>query len=239
MADAAASPDPMAVIRSRRFIVLLALAAVVGLVVSFASWGFLELIHQIQVGVFEDLPKDLGYDNGAPTWWPLPVLALAGLIVAFAVARLPGSGGHNPAEGLKTGVTQPIELPGVLLAALATIGLGVVLGPEAPLIALGGGLGVLVIRRARKDAPEELTAVMAAAGTFAALAMIFESPLIASVVVIEAAGLGGARLPVVLVPGMLAAGIGSLMLVGMGSWTGLNPEQIAIGILDLPDFARP
>src|SRR3954447_1984902 len=80
---------------------------------------------------------------------------------------------------------------------------------------------------------------MAAAGTFAALAMIFESPLIASVVVIEAACLGGPRLPVVLVPGMLAAGIGSLMLVGLGSWTGLNTEGIAIGILDLPNFARP
>src|SRR4029450_11046318 len=80
---------------------------------------------------------------------------------------------------------------------------------------------------------------MAAAGTFAALAMIFESPLIASVVVIEAAGLGGPRLPVVLVPGMLAAGIGSLMLVGMGSWTGLNTEDIAIGTLDLPNFAPP
>jgi H+/Cl- antiporter ClcA len=100
-------------------------------------------------------------------------------------------------------------------------------------------VGVFVFRRVRKAAPDELTAVMAAAGTFAALAMIFESPLIAAVVVIEAAGLGGPRLPLVLVPGMLAAGIGSLMLVGMGSWTGLNTEQIAIGILDLPNFARP
>ena len=81
--------------------------------------------------------------------------------------------------------------------------------------------------------------MMAAAGTFAALAMIFESPLIASVVVIEAAGLGGPRLPVVLVPGLLAAGIGSLMLVGLGSWTGLNTGGHRIGILDLPNFARP
>ncbi len=66
MADAAATPDPMSIIRSRRFLVLLVLAAVVGLVVSFAAWGFLELVHQIQVGVFTDLPKDLGYDHGAP-----------------------------------------------------------------------------------------------------------------------------------------------------------------------------
>ena len=40
-----------------------------------------------------------------------------------------------------------------MLAAVATIGLGLVLGPEAPLIALGGGLGILAIRLVRRDAP--------------------------------------------------------------------------------------
>jgi H+/Cl- antiporter ClcA len=218
---------------------LVVLAAVVGLVASVAAWGFLELVHQVQVGVWDKLPEGLGYDDGAPLWWAVPVLAIAGALIAVAIVRLPGEGGHVPADGLKPGVTEPVELPGVMLAAVAGIGLGVVLGPEAPLIALGGGLGVLVIRRVRKDAPDDLTAVMVAAGTFAALSVIFESPLIASVVVIEAAGLGGPRLPVVLVPGLLAAGIGSLMLVGMGSWTGLDTEDIAIGTLDLPNFARP
>jgi len=97
MADAAAPPDPSSIIRSRRFVVLLMIAAVVGLVVSFAAWGFLELVHQIQVGVFTGLPKDLGYDVGAPMWWYLLVLALAGLIAAAAIERLPGRGGHVPA----------------------------------------------------------------------------------------------------------------------------------------------
>jgi H+/Cl- antiporter ClcA len=239
MPEPPASPDVTAILRSRAFVGLLVLAAVVGLVASVAAWGFLELVHQVQVGVWDKLPDGLGYDDGAPLWWALPVLAIAAVPIAVAIVRLPGEGGHVPAEGLKAGVTEPVELPGVMLAAVAGIGLGVVLGPEAPLIALGGGLGVLVIRRVRKDAPDEVTAVMAAAGTFAALSMIFESPLIASVVVIEAAGLGGPRLPVVLVPGLLAAGIGSLMLVGMGSWTGLNTEDIAIGTLDLPKFVRP
>ena len=43
---------------------------------------------------------------------PLGVKMLCS-VVAFAIVRLPGEGGHVPAEGLKTGVTQPIELPGV------------------------------------------------------------------------------------------------------------------------------
>ena len=54
--------------------VLCAFAAVVGVVVSLAAWCFLEAIHQIQHGVFTDLPSDMGY-HSAPWWWLLLVLA--------------------------------------------------------------------------------------------------------------------------------------------------------------------
>jgi H+/Cl- antiporter ClcA len=231
--DGAAAPT------GRQILALLAVSATVGLVVSLAAWGFLEAIHQIQVGAFQSLPKDLGYDHGAPIWWPLPVLGLAGLIVALAIVRLPGSGGHNPAEGLKTGATAPLELPGVLLAALATIGLGLVLGPEAPLIALGSGLGVLAIRQVRRDAPEPVVAVVAAAGSFAAISFIFGSPLIGAVILIEAAGLDRRRLQIVVPAGLLAAGIGSLVSIGMGQWTGLSSKDYALAPLTLPSFTRP
>src|SRR5436309_2779328 len=131
MSETAASPgDPAATIRSRRFLVLLVLAALIGVVASLAAWCFLELIHQIQVGVYTDLPKDFGY-HSAPEWWSLPVTAIAGVVAAFAIVRLPGRGGHLPADGLGGGLTQPVELPGVILAALATVGLGIVLGPES------------------------------------------------------------------------------------------------------------
>jgi H+/Cl- antiporter ClcA len=240
MADAGAPQDPIATIRSGRFLVLLALAAVVGVVVSFAAWGFLELVHQIQVGVFTDLPKDLGYDHGAPMWWYVLILGIAGVVTAFAIVSLPGTGGHLPANGLQaSGVTKPIELPGILLAAFATIGLGLVLGPEAPLIALGGGLAVLTLGLIRKDSPPEVQTVVAAAGTFAAVALIFESPLLAAVILIEAAGLGGPQLSLILLPGLLAAGVGSVVLIGMGSWTGLSTSDIALPTLSLPPFARP
>src|SRR5215468_9461141 len=108
--------DPRSLIRSRQYRVLLVLAALIGLLVSAASWGFLELVHKLQTGVYQDLPKDLGY-HAVPSWWPLPWLALAGLLTAVAILRLPGGGGHVPADGLKTGgaLTQPIELPGVVL----------------------------------------------------------------------------------------------------------------------------
>jgi H+/Cl- antiporter ClcA len=237
---AAATPgDHAPAVPPRQFLALLAFAGVVGLVVSLAAWCFLEGVHQIQHGLFTDLPKDLGYDHGAPLWWSLPTCAIAGIVVAFAIRRLPGNGGHVPAEGLKVSPTQPIELPGVMLAAVATLGLGIVLGPEAPLIALGGGLGALAARLARRDAPPQMITILAAAGSFAAVSFIFASPLIAAVILIEAIGLGGAALQMVVVPGLLAAGIGSLVSLGLGSWTGLSNSDFALGPVSLPQFARP
>ena len=236
---APAEPDPTEVMANRRFAMLLVFVAIVGVITSVVAWGFLELVHQIQVGVFTDLPKDLGYDNGAPNWWYLVALAIAGLITAFAIVRLPGNGGHIPANGLSTERLGPEALPGVILAALASIGLGAVIGPEAPLIAIGGGLGVLAARRLQKDPPQQMVDIVAASATFAAVSFLFGSPLIASIILIEAIGLGGSQLRIVLVPGLMAAGIGSLVSLGMGSWTGLSTSDISIGVLPLPEFARP
>ena len=240
MSETATQPrDPASILRERSYRGLLILAAIVGVLVSIASWGFLEAVHYTQVWVFQDLPGELGFTS-VPTWWPLPVLALAGLIIAFAIARLPGSGGHEPSEGLKSGPpTRPIELPGVMLAAFATIALGMVLGPEGPLIALGTGLGILSMRLVRRDAPDQALSVIAAAGSFAAISSIFGSPVIGAIIIIEAAGLGGPTLPLVLLPGLLAAGIGSLVFIGMGSMTGLSTAAYSIVPLSLPSYPRP
>ncbi|HEY2435638.1 MAG TPA: chloride channel protein [Solirubrobacteraceae bacterium] len=237
---AAAAPDPRSQIRTRQYRVLLVFAALVGVLVSVVSWGFLELVYYIQHGIYKDLPGDLGFST-VPWWWPLPWLALAGLLTALAITRLPGGGGHVPSDGLKMGggPARAIELPGILLAALATLGLGLVLGPEAPLIALGTALGALAMRLARRDAPDQALALMAAAGAFAAVSSLFGSPVVGAVIIIEATGLGGATLPVILLPGLLAAGIGSLVFTGMGSLTGLSTNAFALSPLALPAFSKP
>ena len=232
--------DPVALIRSRRYRVLLVLAALVGLVVSFASWLFLEAVHELEVEVYERLPHHLGYEH-VPLWWPLPWLALAGLLTAFAIVRLPGHGGHVPADGLKAGGTPlgPIDLPGVLLAGLATLGLGLVLGPEGPLIAIGTGLGILSMSLIQRDASQQALSLMAAAGSFAAIASVFGSPVIGAVIIIEAVGLGGPMLSVVLLPGLTAAGIGSLVFIGLGSWSGFSTAAWALSPFPLPSYGGP
>ena len=228
-----------ATIRSKRYVALLVVVAVIGVIVSLAAWCFLEGIHQIQQELYTHLPHALGYQNGPPKWWPLPVLAIGALIVALAITRLPGNGGHIPAEGLSAGgPSGPSVLPGVILAGLATIGFGLVLGPEAPLIAIGAGLAALMISLARRDTPPQAVMVVAAAGSFSALSFIFSSPLIAAVILIEATGLGGPKLRVVLIPGLLAAGIGTLVSLGMGHFTGLSTSAYALGPLPLSTATR-
>ena len=230
-----AALDPAAILRSRDFVKLLVLAAVIGIIVSVVGWAFLELVHQIQLGVFQDLPDALGF-SGVPEWWYFLWLAIAGVITAFAIVKLPGKGGHLPANGLQVGGNEPSYVPGIALAALATLGLGAVLGPEAPLIALGSGVAVACVKFARKDSPAQLLMIIGAAGSFAAISVIFGSPIVAAILVIEATGLGGPMLPLILIPGLMAAGIGSLVFIGMANFTGLSTSAYALSPLQLPHF---
>ncbi|MFJ9949080.1 chloride channel protein [Kitasatospora sp. NPDC091207] len=235
-------PDAVrAVLLKKGYLVLLLISALVGIPVSLAAFGFVSLEHELQHWVWESLPQALGLDR-APWWWPLPALLLAGLLVVPVIIRLPGRGGHIPVDGLGGPPTLPKAVPGVVLAALVCLPLGVVLGPEAPLMALGSGLALLAVRPAWLTAKPQLAPVLGAAGSAAAISTIFGSPLVAAVMIIEAAGLGGPQLTVLILPCLLASGIGALVFTGFGHWTGLSigalslPSVPASGIPDPGDF---
>jgi H+/Cl- antiporter ClcA len=230
-------PDPLVLLRSRSYVQLLVVAALIGIPVSAFAYGFLKLVDVLQTELFEDLPGQLGFAT-TPAWWPLPLLALSGLLTALAITRLPGTGGHSPADGFHPGgAVAPVELPGIFFAALATLGFGAVLGPEAPLILIGSGLGVLAVRLASRDAPDQAAAIVAAAGSFAAISSLLGSPLLGAFLLLEASGLGGPTLGLVLLPGLLAAGVGSLVFVGLDSLTGFGTLSLAIP--DLPAVGHP
>ena len=93
--------DPMAMVRSRAYVGLLALAAVIGAPIrpsptSSSSWS------RGPARDLRPLAYGLGF-GGIPVWWPLPVLALAGVLVGRSISYLPGTGGHKPADGFKAG----------------------------------------------------------------------------------------------------------------------------------------
>jgi hypothetical protein len=232
-----AATDPLSLVRSRGYVVLLLIAAVLGVPISAAAFGFLALVNKLQSLTYTDLPQALGF-HGTPSWWPVPLLAVAGLLVGPIVRYLPGNGGHEPARGfVASGPTPTANLPGVALAALASLGLGAVIGPEAPLIALGSGLAVAALRLTRKSFPKQGTAVVGASGSFAAISTLLGSPLLGAFLLMEMSGFGGAMLGVVLVPGLLASGIGALIFTGLGSWTGLGTYSLTLP--NVPHAATP
>jgi len=204
-------------------------AAILGIPISAVAYGFLALVAAIQHFLFTSLPNQI-LGSPAPAWWPVPWLVLCGLLTALTIRYLPGNAGHSPAFGFKTGGGPPTgrELPGVVLAALTTLSLGAVLGPEAPLIAIGGGLAALTVRLAKKDAPPMAVTIMASAGSFAAISTLLGSPILGAFLIMEAAGVGGLTLSLVALPGLLASGIGALVFVGLDNWTGLGTFSLAI-----------
>jgi len=230
--------DPFAALRSRSYLGLLIVAAALGVPIAAAAYWFLKLIADVDEWLYTDLPRGLGFD-GEPTWWPVLPLVVAGVVVGLVVRYLPGRGGESPADGFKAGgVAQPIELPGIAIAALASIGLGAVVGPEGPLIALGGGLAFLAMRLAQRgDVPAQTAAVVAVTGSFAAISTLLGSPLAGAFLLMEASGLGGATATTVLIPGLLGAGIGALIFTGLSSLTGYGTFSLAIP--DLPPVATP
>ncbi|MGW3860899.1 chloride channel protein [Streptomyces sp. NPDC005047] len=216
---------------------LLLLCVLLGVPIALACFFFVGLQHQLQHWVWTSLPEAAGYDT-PPWWWPLPALVLAGLILAPIVTRMPGAGGHLPVNGLGGPPVGPKALPGAVLAALATLPLGVVLGPEAPLMAVGSGLALLAVRRrAGAGGDQRAGAILATAGSTAAISTILGGPVAAAVLLIEGAGLAGAQMVVLLLPCLLASATGSLVFTGFGQWTGLKIGALALP--DLPPAANP
>ena len=95
----------------------------------------------------------------------------------------------------------------------------------------------LAIRTVKRDAPPSAVAIIATAGSFAAISTLIGSPIVAAFLMLEVAGLGGTMLAVALLPGLLAAGIGFLVFVGLDELTGRGTFSIAIP--DLPAFTTP
>jgi H+/Cl- antiporter ClcA len=213
------------------------MAAIVGAPISAVAYLYLAAANRLQKWLYASLPGELGFKS-VPAWWPFPLLIIGGLLVAVVVTYLPGTGGHKPLEGLKVGGVAPAaELPGIALAALVTLGCGAVLGPEAPLIALGGGLCAWAVSHALKGDKPQAVLILAAAGSFAAISTMLGNPLVGAFVLMEAAGLSSSMLELVLLPGLLAAGIGALVFTGLDSWTGLG--TFSLGLPGLPSFGRP
>lgn len=218
-------------LHSPNYLVLLVTAGLLGIPLSLVAFAFLAIVHELEYLLWYELPSALGY-SGPPPWWPIVTIASAGALVALAVRHLPGHGGHVPVAGFGAGATPPIALPGILLAAGASLVGGAVVGPEAPLIAIGSGLALLAVRHTRFRQDAAASATLAAAGSAAAVSAIFGNPLVAAVIFLEVLGLARRQIVLLALPCLLSSGIGALVFTGLGRWAGLEIGALALPGLD-------
>jgi len=210
-------------------------AGLLGIPVAFAAVLFQTASHELMDLVWDRVPDWAGWSEPAG-WYVLLVPAVGGALVALA-CRLPGHGGHAALDGLSLGDVRAVDLGSILLAALLTLGAGLVLGPEAPLVALGVGLGALAVGLLRVDATESRLLVLA--GAFAAIAALFGGPLVAAFLLLEMvakSGMVSARvIGHALLPGFVAAGTGALVWTGIAGWPGLHKEGLDLPVLPAYD----
>jgi H+/Cl- antiporter ClcA len=216
---------------ARSYLRLVILGALVGIPAALVAALFLALVHDAEHWLWHDLPDALGHSK--PPWYLVVSLpAVGGLIVALVRLLLPGDGGHRPLQGLAMGPTPLRNGPGIALAGFATLCFGAVLGPEAPLIALGSVIGMTMTLFYRANQQE--ATVLATAGSFSAISALFGGPLVGGMLMVEGGlAMGTALLPVIL-PGFVAAAVGYLIFVGFGDWGGLHAQSLVVP--DLPPY---
>lgn len=198
----------------------------IGLAIPFALLGsviatiFFFLEEHLIIAVWSDLPKALGMTE--PAWWLVVLLPLIGASLVMVAWRLPGRTDLGPLEGLHFDVTSA-TFASVILAAFGTLIFGLVLGPEAPLLACGTAAGAFILRR-QPDPVMKFGMLMTA---LAAIAAIFGSPIVVVLMLAEFTALG--RIPAAaLMPGFVALGVAYVAQTGVGGWSGLGSSSLAV-----------
>jgi len=222
---ASSTPAPALQPTGRPYLTLVVIGAVIGIPGAFLAALFLGFVHYLEHVFWTDLPSAIGH--ATPPWYLVIGLPVVGAAVVLAARRLlPGDGGHRPLVGIGGPPTPVRNVLGVVLAAVGTLAFGAVLGPEAPVVAVGSAVGlavIVVVKRAAPAAP-----ILGTAGSLSAVSALFEGPLVAGMLFTEG-GLGmGANLLPALLPGLVAAAVGYVIFIGFGSWNGLNAAGLAV-----------
>jgi H+/Cl- antiporter ClcA len=204
---------------------LVAFGALIGIPAALVAAVFLAFVHDLEHWLWVDLPSSLG--ESSPPWYLVVGLPVVGAcVVILARTLLPGDGGHSPLQGIG-GAPTPIPYgPGVALAAIGTLSFGAVLGPEAPLIALGSVVGLTVTALARVGQREQ--GVLATAGSFSAISALFGGPIVGGLLLVEGGLEMGTMLLPIILPGFVAAAVGYVIFIGLGDWGGLAAPGLAV-----------
>jgi H+/Cl- antiporter ClcA len=203
-------------------------AALVGILSALSLIAISLLADRLEDLLWDVLPSGFGLD-GSEAGWIIGVLTVVGLVTGFLVWRIPGHAGPDPATtSLVSAPLPPAVLPGLAIVVVISLGGGVSLGPENPIIAINIALAVWLGRRAMGRVPAPQWVGFAAAGTVGAL---FATPVGAALMLTETpADPAG--------PGVWDRLFAPLVAAATGSLTMYVLEQPTF-VLDVPAYPGP
>jgi H+/Cl- antiporter ClcA len=146
------------------------IAGVIGLVFGYVV---LEVVNAGIAYVWETIPSTW---ETTPIWYVVGMLAVAAVLV-YVIRTYVGDAGHSPLGGIKVSSLTPKEYLGVMLAILASLFGGVVLGPEVALVASGSVVGGLVAKRFKYADPQSEKRIVGF-GALGAILALFVGPLL-------------------------------------------------------------
>jgi chloride channel protein, CIC family len=159
-------------------------AAVVGVGCALALITLTVLADRVEDLLWDVVPGWFGLD-GTEWGWILLMLTAVGIATGVLVTVLPGHAGPDPAtQSLVSPPLPAAMLPSLAIVVILSLGGGVSLGPENPIIAINVALAVWLGHRALSNVPPPQWIGFAAAGTVGAL---FATPVGAALLLSERA----------------------------------------------------
>lgn len=162
---AAPTPTPTA----RRPLAAMLIAAVIGLACGYVV---LEFVNAGILLLWETIPQSW---ESTPAWYVIGIL-LVGAVLVYLIRTHVGDAGHSPIDGITIARLSPKDYVGVILAIVASLWGGVVLGPEVALVTTGSMLGGIVATRMRLAGPKDVKKIVGS-GALGAILALFIGPI--------------------------------------------------------------
>jgi len=206
-------------------------AMLVAALISLAlGYVVLEAVNAGIAFVWETVPENW---DSTPFWYVIGVLLIAAVLV-YVVRKYVGDTGHSPLGGIKVSPLSPKEYVGAILAILASLWGGIVLGPEVALVATGSVIGGLAAKFFKITDAKDVKKVVGL-GALGGILALFVGPilsgnmqLVSTPTAIEVDQLGWAILVAIIAT--LAVTIARLIAALLARATGEGPHlPILIG----------
>ena len=224
--------DEIAFARSAAFWRRIGSALGLGLVMGAVALVFLEAISEVVDAIWGD-DIDAGFLEGE--WWWVGLMGGVGLLVGL-LRKVFKTRKEIPSlfEEASERRSEWRRVPGdVTIAFVSLIG-GMSLGPEGPLGSMGGGLGTWFSeKRGLSDEDRQANAVSGMSGAFGGL---FTAPFLSTMLISEAGAIAPGAYTSLVIPSILAATMGFLVVFLVGGQVFLDVYDVAAYEVDVWDF---